>query len=308
MAALRSPAEYYIKYLLSHPDNYTNDDVRQYLHAQDLIFIGEAYFDRMRRALKVPQPFYPEDGGHLRSVKFLQRERIWGLYHPTEAVLGALAVLTRPQLKHALEALLMTNTTPAYIAGALRRREGVDLTAEAVEQYAHFFFNFDLVGPMGMRALLNTPTTPPTEDPTEQAIQTTAWSIRKSDPRRLISEISTPQIAHLMNSLRVGYVPRDVNVGALAQTARVAAIAMSMESLHSRRPQDAREYALVAKMMHEIASDVGDGSGVQTDIARLVLQTENAPVPSLNALPPPSQVTTGYTVPEIKHATADVES
>jgi hypothetical protein len=292
MAIRRSPAEYYLKYLVVHPDDYANEQIRNLLQMQQLDFIGMPYLDRLRMSLATPAPFYPEDRNHKRSQTFLFKERIWGLFHPDEDVLGAQAVLDKPRVKETLEALLVSLATPEYTAAVLRSRAGIDMTSRSVQLYKHFFFNTDLVDSIELQALLETRVgITDLSDPDVNRQQTALLAASARDPRRLAARVSVSPLAGLMNSMRMGYLPTNLNISKLAAATRAAALVQTHHAAMTGSSERTRDFALATKMMSEILENVGDASqDLQGDLAQMLLATEHTEVPHIDDLREPKEL------------------
>lgn len=285
-----SPAEFYIKYLLCHPDNYTDEQIRDMLRLQGLAWLGMTHLERLRSSLPVPAPFYPENRTHRRSQDFLRRERIWAMYHPDDAMQGALQALKRPKAKVNLETLLLTGVAPEYAAAVLRQKDSIDLSKMAVQRYMHFFFNVPLVGLEAMRVILGAiPELADDTDPDAKALNLSTLAAAKADPRRLLVRMAGSPLAQLLNNMRLGYAPTNLDLGKIVGGVRTAAAIMALDSVTQGQPERARDYSLVMKMAHEVVTDVGDGTkGLQSELSSLMLVTEQQSVPTLSSMRPPS--------------------
>lgn len=288
----RSPAERYMKYLISHPDGFTNEQIRGICQLQDVPFIGMPYLERLRSLMPIPAPFYPENRMHTRSQRFIVKERIRSMYHPDEDMKGALAVLERPRQKEALEALLIARATPAYISAAMRQRDGIDISARGVKLYGHFFFDVNLVGYMEMRALMEVKSGVDSgEDPDESRLSAAMAMASKGDTRRLNARLTVQPLVGILEAVRRGYMPHNVDLGRMASIARIAAFAQTTEALSNGWHEGARDFAMVSKMMSEVLEDVGSAADdLQGDLAQMLLETETDDVPQYGELPPPNEV------------------
>jgi hypothetical protein len=97
-------------------------------------------------------------------------------------------------------------------------------------------------------------------------------------------------MSQLMNNMRLGYTPTNLDLGKIVGTVRAGAAIMSADAVFQGQPERARDYALVMKMAHEVATDVGDGTkGLQSEMTSLLLVTEQQSVPTLSSLLPPGR-------------------
>ena len=104
MVPRRSPCEYYLKYLLAHPDNYGLDQTREIVKSQHLDYIGESYMKRLAASIGArPVPYYPADVGHRRSQRFLIRLGIRPLFIPDDDIRLTDAFLQQPPAKELIE-------------------------------------------------------------------------------------------------------------------------------------------------------------------------------------------------------------
>lgn len=281
----RSPAEYYIKYLLTHPDHYSDESIRNLLLMQQLDYIGKPYLVRLRTSCISPTPFFPEDRTHPRSSRFLRKERIETIYRPDEAMLGAVAILDDMRAKELIENMLISYAHPAWICTALRR-QGMDVIEEAVKRYKHYYFNVGLVDSTELKTLMSMRVgMDPSEDEDEKKIAITHTTSMKSDSRRLTAMLSSPISANIMNSLRIGLLPSSLDVARLAEATRVAALGGGLDMAMRGLPAQGRDYALMAKMMTEVIEAVGDpANDLQSDLSKLALDVDTVEVPHIRQL------------------------
>src|SRR5258706_11783590 len=112
---LRSPAEFFIKYLLVHPRRYTVEDIQRLLDKVDLPFVSVAYVEGLRERLAPPDPFRPWERLHSSSQRFLSRERLQRLFFRDKAMDRAQRILETPRAKEFAETMLLTRAPPAAI-------------------------------------------------------------------------------------------------------------------------------------------------------------------------------------------------
>jgi len=284
----RSPAEYYLRYLLVHPDDYPDDQIREMCLQLGLPFLGMPYLQRLRDSMVRPLPFRPQDLAHAASYRFLLRERLFWLFHPDDAMRAANQMLQLPRLKEAIETLLITRAPYNYIAMVLASRERRQCAPLAVQRFAEHYFNVDLVDTTELRALIEVRSSygAASTDPDETALAGAFATEHRKDPRRTVARMPSPTLGTMLTSLRLGYMPANVQLANMVGATRLSAVAASLNAVMSGAAAEARDLALVAKAMHEIMVDVGSSvDEMHEDLARLMLRTETSEVPTLASLP-----------------------
>lgn len=150
---LRSPAEFYLKYLIVHPDGLSTPAIKERLIDEGLDFISEEYLDRLRLNLVPPSPFYPDDRNHAASMAFILRERINRLFQRDITMKMALELLHMPRAREFAESMLLIQVPLSAIAAFISRHRGVYCTPDALELYSHYFWNINLLDSTQMRVL-----------------------------------------------------------------------------------------------------------------------------------------------------------
>jgi len=285
----RSPAEVYIKYLLSHTHGYTDAEVIDLLRLGHLDFLGTGYLQRLRAEMVVPIPFRPSDLTHRPSASFLRQQRIHYLYHPDAAMTRALELLGDPHTKELIESMIITDDPDELIVFRLTAI-GKQADQKVVERYRFFFFNTTLVDSTELRALLNyrVDFSDPEDDPYEQQMRRSLQKAQKRDPRVLAAQQPTKPVASLLNQMRMGFMPEKLQLGTLVEATRVAALAQANTAAHVGGVAGATEtqgFVLAAKMLTELLQDIGSAD---TDLTRelqtLALKTESRPLPYIAEL------------------------
>jgi hypothetical protein len=166
------------------------------------------------------------------------------------------------------------------------KRKGWPCTPEAVELYQRFYWNIELVDSTELKAIIQLRVAPqPTTDPDESAQGSALLKAHYSDPRRVAAGISISPLAGIMNQMRMGLMPSNVELAKLASAARVAATIKVLESLYGNSAERGRDYALIAKVMSEMLESVGSPEEeLQENLKSLTLHTESAPVIHINQL------------------------
>ncbi len=290
----RSPCELYIKSLLVHPDNYSLEALRAIVVGQDLDYPSDDYVESLRDQMRKPRPFYPENKLHLSSVRFLRKERIIGFYHPDKISKKAHALLQDAHSKELIETMSLVGDSPEFIAHRVRLL-GSPCDPTVLQQYYGFYWNLRLVDSTEINALLRMrpmrvldadDAVGPTRD---QVLQSDA--IRRAayqDPRRMAAQRPHSPMASLMNQLRMGLMPSQVELARLLSATRLGAIARADEAIHNGSRQDAaaaRDYVFTAKLITEMIADIGSPDmELQRDLQQLMLETESERLPNMAQL------------------------
>lgn len=281
----RSPCEKYIKYLITHPDNYPDDHIKKLLDAQQLDYIGLPYLKYLRLTCVPPIPFYPDDETHRPSQRFLRKEEIEDIYLPDDTMKTANKLLDTPQAKEIIESLLITKAVPAWIHAALRRN-GIASTPDAIRRYKHYYFDLGLVDERELRQIMNVRAIPePTEDATEQKLNSQLLYAHRMDSRSILSKMSSSPMASLMNVMRMGIIPNNLNVAKIARAARAISAVGVVDCALQGKTEMARDYAITAKMMSDMLEQVGEvEEDLQEGLARIALATDSREVPHIKEL------------------------
>lgn len=262
-------------------------EVEEVLRTQQLDDIGLEYLETLRVSCVPPTPFYPNDELHFSSQRFLIREGIQGLFLPDSHAECAMKLLTTPRAKELIETSLICRSTPAWIAAVLNRKAGIPATPEAVQAYKNFFFDTDLVDSHELKTILRKRMELiDVYDTHQQVLKTIAWKTGYSDPRRVSAEMAITPLAGMMNEMRLGLMPANIELSNVATAARLAASVGCLEGLmRGERPDRCRDLAQTAKLMHEMLETVGDPeSKLQADLRSLALQTDAEPIPPIRQL------------------------
>jgi hypothetical protein len=281
-----SPADYYLKYLCTHPEGYKNDQIRRLVKLQGLDFLGMEHLQNLRSECTPPTPFYPEDKLHHSSMRFLTKERIYGLYHPDGDTLIAIKLLDNPKAKEVVESMLAAGAEPVLIVHSLKRLQ-FQATSRAVELYQHFYFNTKLLDSTELRAvlLMRSQIDVDPMDTDASRYRTAYEKVSKSNVHMLAQSSPLSPFSRILNMMQVGIMPTGVQIAKLATIARMAAVVRTAENSLLGRAERARDFALTGKIMNELIESVGDASGdLQKSMMGVALDTEASAVPSLEQL------------------------
>jgi hypothetical protein len=283
-----SPCDFYLKYLITHPDNYTDAGIRGLVKLQRLDFLGYTHLERLRKHCAPPAPFYPDDPDHAPSARFLTKERIYSLYHykGDDDVVKAIELLDHPRGKEMTEQMLVAGADPGWICVMLRRVH-FHANPRTIEVYKHFYFNIDLVDATELRAIMMMRANLDQEsgDADHTAFRAAYERSAKADINSLTGVSSLAPFARVLNMMRLGIMPSSVQISRIATIARLAATVRSAENSLLGHAERARDFALTAKIMNELMESVGDVSGdLQRSLMGMTLDTDTAAVPSIEQL------------------------
>lgn len=290
---LRSPAEYYIKGLIVHPDNYSDESIKEMLEERGLDALQTKYITRLRSRLSRPNPFRPSERKHAASYHFIMREGVYDLFIQDEAMKTAFRLLEMPRAKEFIETMLLSHAPAAAIASAIVRDQRMPCSPTAIERYKHYFWNIELLDASQMRALLNyrqessgsDGENATREDRAEyQAAKKASWL----DARRLAADLPYSPVTALMAQMRMGVMPSNHE---LAQTMILTRQFATMRTLEAtmyggeRDSHRALNFSLVAKNMGEMLETVvKPDEALRQDLERIALRTDLRPIPSIHQL------------------------
>lgn len=290
---LRSPAEYYYKFLVVHPDAYDTPSIRQQVAERGIDWISDAYIDGLRRRLRVPEPFHPTDPSHSPSRRFVCDEQLLRLFIPDAEMRMAQSLLDVPRAREFVETMLLSHAPYEAIAKTVVRY-GQTCTKRAIEHYAHHFWNVDLLDSTQMKVLLQWRFERlAAEGGTSEAGSGTALAnagrrASYQDPRKLAAELPFSPFAALLVQMRMGVMPERIDVASRMLAVRDMATVRALESLHFTAPGDAARalnYVTAAKIMQELLETVQrPDEQLREQLSAIALRTDDRPVPSIHQL------------------------
>ena len=306
MTIRRSPAEYYLRYLLSHPRRLSTPDICKRFAAEQLDYIGDEYVDALREELAMPPGFRPWSRSHSPTRRFLVRHRIYDLYHRSPAVEQALRILADPRGKQEMETLLLTAAPPAWCLERLRTL-GHDVTVRALDKYAFYFFNLSLIDRRELRALmeLRAPWVD-SEEPGDAAQRARAVrNANRSDPRAIAVNTGVVEVSLLVEKLRAGVLPSNVDVANMAQALRAVALAKSIESIadgSDNAHERALSFARIIPIMNDTLEAIGEGGGdLYAELEAFAIRVDKPNTKSLQELSGGEHTLTLHPEEETKH-------
>lgn len=289
----RSPCEQYIKFLLVHPDHYTTAMIREIVLTKGLDYIGDIYAKRLLTQMRVPDPFKPLNKLHANSQNFIMREGLAGFFYPTAPDNLAAQLLENAKAKELIETLTLAGEKPAFIVAYLERKDGIRATSEALRRYCKYYWNLKLLDQTELRGLIRMRadviiTLGKEPDADEHAQFSVMKSAQYRDPRRLVVESPITPVAAMLNRMRLGIMPSQLELSRMASAARVAATARTLESLLNDAPNsatNARDYSQVSSSMTELIQALGSPDAeLQKELQQLQLATDHSELPHIAEL------------------------
>jgi hypothetical protein len=293
---LRSPAEFYIKYLLAHPNGYSTEAVRERLLDEYLDFISDEYLERVRSKLRVPKQFRPDDRRHKPSMQFILDERINRAFQPDVPMKMALAILEMPGAKEFVETALLLELPLSAISQGVTYRRGVYCTASGLEVYRHYFWNLNLIEFVQRRMIIelrfaNMASVSP--ELRERASLVKAAYFR--DARRVAADLPHSPAAAILAQLRLGMKPNRMERSVIMREAAGMGAIRALEAVHQDGPGDSQKYLNYAsgqRIFEEVLQMVEKPEeSMREQLQSIALRTETRDVPSIHQLDPAGQHT-----------------
>jgi hypothetical protein len=281
-----SPCEYYLKYLVVHPNGYSNEDIKNLSQAQQLDYMGAPHLECLRKECKPPAPFYPGKKGHIASTRFLVKEKLEAIFRPDNDMLLAMKMLGNPHAKELIESSTLAGASSEW-THALLRRQKINSSVMAVEYYRFYYFNMNLIDPEERKAFVmnRAAAIPPSNDPVEQSLNDCYRRAMWDSERMQAARTSVTPYSGLLALMRRGIMPTNAQLNRIFTASRITAAVRADEALQAGRPAELRDYVYAAKMFGEILQDVGEvGEDLQEGLAKLILKTENRELPSIHDL------------------------
>lgn len=311
---LRSPAEFYIKYLLVHPDKYSTADIKERLLEEDLYFVSDEYIDKLRAKLKPPDPFYPGDPGHQPSMTFICRQRINRMFQQDVTMKMALAVLRKPRAKEFLEAMALQEVPLAAIAQFISRKRKVYCTPAALELYCHYFWNTELLDSTQTRVLVELGAVLAAKHFPElkghEAILRRAYY---KDPRKVAADLPYSPTAAMLVQLRLGLKPQRQELALRILEARDLAALRAIEAATTDGPGDSQKflnYANGSQILEEfVQMTMKPEDQMREQLKSIGLRNDSRPLPSIHQLSAGQHTVEIAPTKDVQHdAAGDIES
>lgn len=286
---VRSPAEFYIKYLVSHPAGYNTEAIQRKLKKQRLSDIGKDYIDDLRFDMEVPTPFKPKIKSNVPSQDFLIEEGVFGLWHHNEHVKMALRIPQMPQVQEIVESLVLAGAPDDSLPPVLGRRFDVDFTREAMACYRHYFWNTVLCSRAELRELCYKQALEGSSDLSKSVSDRKA--IQKAyykNPRVLAAELPTAPISVAQVQMLLGFMPARMDPYKLARMNYDMTLRRIAEELLQGGPRAAaatRDYSItLEKLGIQMETMTSPEEDLRAMMQTIQLETEPITTPTINQL------------------------
>jgi hypothetical protein len=286
---LVSPALYYIKYLVCHPDSYANDAIKERLSDERLDWLSDAYIDKVRAATKAPTPFHPGDDRHARSFSFINDEQLVHIFRPDEAMKQAKKILTVPRAKEFVEAMLLVHVPLPAIAAYVEEHWRLRCDVGTLRRYQHYFWNIDLLDTSEMRVMLALRFEQAVDRHPELAdkkkLLTSAYY---KDPRKIAADLPWSPTSALLAQMRLGIRPGRADLTMRLMEARDMSIIRAIEAVQQDGPADNMKflnYVNGGRILEELLQLVAKPeSHMQEQLRVIALRTDTRDVVPIHQL------------------------
>lgn len=287
----RSPGEFYLRYLVVHPDRYSNEYIMKSLGQRlGLDTLGEWYLNQLRASCIPPVPFYPFDPLHFNSQKFLRKEQIHRAFQPDEAMIQALILLDRAKLRELVEVMVLSGAPDEAVVYALDRRRHHRCSLEAIKVYRHYFWNTELLDTTEIRALLNMrfEGVLDSRDPHLKVQFSALNKVKHSDPRMAAARLPASPLTSIVAQMQMGIMPRSINLAEVVEATRTTAAIRALEATMTGGPtgsEMARNFSATAETMSRMMETlVRPEDQLRADLANIALKTDASEIPLLTSL------------------------
>lgn len=286
-----SPAENYFKYLVTHPKTYENAYIKTIAEELGLDYLGDWYIQSLRRRVRPPAPFYPEERTHLPSQRFLMKEGLLSVYLPDKHMQEALRILARARVRELVETMILSGAPTEAIAHAVRTRSKLRVGKEAIRLFRYYFWNIDLLDSLQMRALLEMRNSGAFMDTQEDAHRRQVPALnrfRHTDPRAIAARLPSSPLSALAAQMELGALPRKLDLGHVIEQTRQAAVIQTFLAVQSGGPmgsQMGQGYAMIADVMNRLKADiVNPEDELREELRKISVATTKSQIPTMKSL------------------------
>lgn len=142
----RHPAEYFVAFLCASLEDPQERTVNSTLRLHGLAPIERAELSRIRQDSVLPEGFKAWDPDHAPSKRWLKSKAIYSFMHPDETTREMkLKILEAPAVREKVDTLLIGRVSTSEAAFRLQKI-GHTVSASAIEEYQHYFWNTGAMG------------------------------------------------------------------------------------------------------------------------------------------------------------------
>jgi hypothetical protein len=290
MFRLRSPAEYFIKALIVHPDAYTTEEIKERVEGEDLDWLSLAYIDWVRTRIPPwPEPFYPHDCLHLASSQFIHRERINRAFQTDLSMRAAGEAKDKPRVREFIESMMLAQVPYAAIADCVTRKYKTYCTVEVLEVYKHYYWNIDLLDNDTMRILLqwrvdNAANNIPVFKGMGRALRGAYYK----SARKVAADLPHSPSAATLAQMRLGMSGSKQDLEILLYDLQHVSSRRAVEAVYQDGPGDSQKalnYLNIARGSSEMLQMTSNPQNqLLGQLESIALRTENKPLPNIKAL------------------------
>lgn len=251
----RSPAEAYLKYLVTHPKHSIADVVR-IAREKQIFFVGRTYLERLKSAHPTPTPFRPEDRKHKPSQMFLFANGIWPFYDGSIEMRDAFRILDAARPRELTECMLLGRIVPREIRLTLRALTNMKVAAGAIKLYHDAFWNLGIIDRRSIIPMLDLQLEEclESDDPAVRRQYKHLKRAARLDPRRLAASLPSGEFVGPAVLSRIG-VGAHVNVPAVLDKIRSMALIQAGVAVCSGTARDAKKAETLLRAA-QIASEL----------------------------------------------------
>lgn len=303
-----SPAERYLKALIVHPAVYDNSYIKDIARELSLDLLGDWYLTYLRKVLKPPNPFYPEDPGHEASQRYLLQEQLEYVFQQDEHMKKATRLLCRPRARELAETMVLGGAPDHAIAAALAKRFQFRCEPLAITRFRYYYWDITLLTSVEMRALLDMRHQEllTTGDKDLQSQYPALHRQRYTDPRVVAAKVPNSPLMSMVAQTHMGFSVKKTDVSELAGSAKVSAIRRLSEYIEIGGPQNiqmANTLAITAEILGRIEKEVSNPEDqLRSDLQRIAIATTPNVVPTLAKLSNGNHTTDLGVKPEVQDA------
>lgn len=285
----RSPCERFIQALILHPDGYTDGEIQEEVLSANLDWLGDLYLQRLRKKLKPPKPFFPDDPDHLPSVRFLNHHQLHSFFHPDEDMTIARELLDNGKSKEFIETMLLQMLDHSLISLGVKQRVGVQCSEAAVARFQHYFFDTTKIDRTHVQALVNMRSTVGTIMP-DPFVQLQVPHLTRSffdDPRRIAATLPQAPAAVWLAQMRMGIMPSKIDMYRLTEDTLKASLLRVRESvdLGGTHHEKARDWSIVARNLADIMENMASPQeDLLSELTAVTLETDGTEIPTIHEL------------------------
>ena len=286
---LRSPAEFYIKYLVIHPDGYSTEDIKERLLDESLDYIGPKYIDRLRKNMpKVPNPFYPTDAYHRQSYMYVCEQQIDRLFIPDSSMRRTLTLLRHAQAKLQIETMIGGGEPAVLIAAAVSRACRVHCTADDIKLFTHYFCDFRALDALDRRRLCDLRDKVMARDveefkDMEKSLRRTSYK----DPRRIVAEMPQSPCAMFAAQLALGIMPPIAKIAERVEEVALLGIQRAHEAALDNGPGAHEKYAMFSggsQRAVEVSQTIAKPNDALKGLGDIALRTSLKVAPTIHEI------------------------